>query len=327
MSDVFISHSSKDKEIANAVVDYLESKDIPCWIAPRDIVAGSDWAASINTAITTTKVFMLIYSENSAKSDQCVRELGVAESKKSIFVVPYKVDETALIGTYEYYLTNAHWVNANYKKNDYRFEELFVHLSGLLGKSSQVINVQNNIQEQHIHNNAPATAKSGNWLKDHIPLVAVGGVALVAVVALIAVIASNSGNKAVDTSAPAETTAALSESITTSSGENAPTDAEIETFKNTMVKYNLEGDDLSWEPVPGAGGYEVICAIGKDSTMYDANADIIDTSINVKSLDSVKKLYSGEITHVNIKVRAYMIVNGEKVYSQNNPEVIILKTI
>ena len=35
--NVFISHSSHDKEIANAICHYLEDGGIRCWIAPRDI--------------------------------------------------------------------------------------------------------------------------------------------------------------------------------------------------------------------------------------------------------------------------------------------------
>ena len=35
--DVFISHSSKDKPIADAICANLEGTGIRCWIAPRDI--------------------------------------------------------------------------------------------------------------------------------------------------------------------------------------------------------------------------------------------------------------------------------------------------
>ena len=70
MSDVFLSQSSKDKPIADKVCQFLEEKGLSCWIAPRNIVPGSDWAASISTAITASKVFLLIYSENAASSSQ-----------------------------------------------------------------------------------------------------------------------------------------------------------------------------------------------------------------------------------------------------------------
>jgi hypothetical protein len=47
--DVFICHSSKDRTIANAICSKLEQNRIRCWIAPRDVIAGTDYAESIVT--------------------------------------------------------------------------------------------------------------------------------------------------------------------------------------------------------------------------------------------------------------------------------------
>ena len=41
--DVFLSYASPNKEAANAVVTALENKGIRCWMAPRDIPAGSEY--------------------------------------------------------------------------------------------------------------------------------------------------------------------------------------------------------------------------------------------------------------------------------------------
>ena len=152
MSDVFISHSSKDKEIADKVVKFLEDKGLTCWIAPRDIVPGSDWAASISTAITASKVFLIIYSVNSAASEQVAREVSLAESKQNVFVVPYKIDDTGLSGTFEYFLTGAHWISSNYSKKDYKLEELYTIVSGITGKNVQNITNNTYIDHLHIHN-------------------------------------------------------------------------------------------------------------------------------------------------------------------------------
>ena len=50
--DVFISYSSKDKPAADAACAILELKGIRCWIAPRDIVPGTDWGELIIDALT-----------------------------------------------------------------------------------------------------------------------------------------------------------------------------------------------------------------------------------------------------------------------------------
>jgi hypothetical protein len=44
--DVFISHAHKDKPIADAICEKLESARVKCWIAARDISAGEDWEKS-----------------------------------------------------------------------------------------------------------------------------------------------------------------------------------------------------------------------------------------------------------------------------------------
>ena len=49
--EVFISYSSSDKQIADAVCHTLESYDIPCWMAPRDVNPGNPYAKEIVSAI------------------------------------------------------------------------------------------------------------------------------------------------------------------------------------------------------------------------------------------------------------------------------------
>ncbi len=51
--DVFISHSRHDKAVADAACAALENAGIRCWIAPRNILPGGDWGASIVDAINS----------------------------------------------------------------------------------------------------------------------------------------------------------------------------------------------------------------------------------------------------------------------------------
>ncbi len=195
MSDVFLSHSSKDKEYINKVCEYLESQGLKCWIAPRNIISGTDWAASISMAIAECKVFLLFYSENSSQSEQVARELSLAESKKNVKVIPYKMDDTPLTGSFEYYLNVAHWIVANPKKNQYNFEELYHQISLV---TSQNINITNNmhIDELHIHNGentAPTSpANTMNFVKNQkFIIITVCAVVIVG----MAIIGGSSGKK------------------------------------------------------------------------------------------------------------------------------------
>jgi TIR domain len=58
--EVFISYSSKDKSVADAICYTLEANGLRCWIAPRDILPGMNWGSSIIDAIATSRVMMLV---------------------------------------------------------------------------------------------------------------------------------------------------------------------------------------------------------------------------------------------------------------------------
>ena len=54
-SDVFVSYASQDATVANSIVENLESHGLKCWIAPRDVVAGTLYADGIVGAIDESR--------------------------------------------------------------------------------------------------------------------------------------------------------------------------------------------------------------------------------------------------------------------------------
>jgi len=109
--DVFISHSSKDKPLADAICAKLEEDNIRCWIAPRDVGPGQDWPTAIVEAIKSSKIMVLVFSKYSNKSKQVKKELSVAVNSESI-IIPFKIDKTPLEGPMELFLTDTHWLDA-----------------------------------------------------------------------------------------------------------------------------------------------------------------------------------------------------------------------
>ena len=109
--DVFISYSSKDKPIADAICANLEGAGIRCWIAPRDIAPGEDWPTAINKAITKSRVMVLIFSSNSNSSEDVSRELNLAANSKLI-IIPFKIDNIEPEPGKQYYLARTHWLDA-----------------------------------------------------------------------------------------------------------------------------------------------------------------------------------------------------------------------
>lgn len=144
MADVFISHSSKDHAIAEHICNELEKKGLKCWMAPRDIKPGEEWARAINTAITSSGAFIVIYSSNSAQSTQVPREIGLAGAKNS-YIIPYKIDDTKLSDEFEYYLLGSHWVIADLSTNDFKIDEL---QSVILSAKAKKISAAANIDEE-----------------------------------------------------------------------------------------------------------------------------------------------------------------------------------
>ncbi len=108
-SDVFISYASKDAAIANAVVAVLESQGFKCWIAPRNVTPGSQYADGIVRAINGTKVLVLVLSESAIASPHVGKEIERASSKQHP-IIALKTDATPLTPALEYFLSESQWV-------------------------------------------------------------------------------------------------------------------------------------------------------------------------------------------------------------------------
>ncbi len=111
MCDIFISYSSKDQTIADAVLCAMESRGIRCWIAYRDADVGDEYAASIVRAIRACQVVILIYSQNSNASKQVLNEVNSATNAGKT-IVPFKIDNFQPGDSFEYYLGKTHWLDA-----------------------------------------------------------------------------------------------------------------------------------------------------------------------------------------------------------------------
>jgi len=109
--DVFVSYASADKAIADAAVATLERTYVRCWYAPRDIQPGSDYGASILEALRSSRVLVVIVSASSIVSQQVLRELerGV---HYGLVIVPFRVENIEMRGSFEFFLSVPHWLDA-----------------------------------------------------------------------------------------------------------------------------------------------------------------------------------------------------------------------
>lgn len=71
----FISYSSRDYYFVSRIRDAIESAGIKCWMAPRDIPHGTNYAHIIEVAIKNAQQFVIILSSNSIWSVWVEKEL------------------------------------------------------------------------------------------------------------------------------------------------------------------------------------------------------------------------------------------------------------
>jgi hypothetical protein len=109
--DVFVSYSSDDKHIADAVCARLESRRIRCWIAPRDILPGTNYAESILKAISGSLVFVLVFSSSANKSPHVMREVENAVNS-AVPIITFRIDDTRPAPQMKYYIGPIHWLDA-----------------------------------------------------------------------------------------------------------------------------------------------------------------------------------------------------------------------
>jgi len=121
--DVFISYSSKDKAVAETALAKLEANGIKCWIAPRDILAGTEYARAIIGAIRECPLMVFIFSTISNNSQFVMRELDCAVDE-SMKIIPFRIEDVQPSDSIKFYIKAANWLDAFPEPKDEHFEIL-----------------------------------------------------------------------------------------------------------------------------------------------------------------------------------------------------------
>jgi TPR repeat protein len=109
--DVFISYPHQDKATADAACAALEAAKIRCWIAPRDVPPGAEWAEAIVAAIDECRAMVLIFSSSTNRSKQIHREVQRAFDQEKP-VVPFRIENVTPEKGLAYYMGPVHWLDA-----------------------------------------------------------------------------------------------------------------------------------------------------------------------------------------------------------------------
>jgi hypothetical protein len=124
--DAFISYATADKTVAD-----LEAAGIRCWVAPRDISPGREYAAAIIDAIDRCRVMVLIFSSRANDSSQVRREIERGASK-GVAIMPVRIEKVMPTKSMEYFLGDIHWLDAMTPPIENHLQQLAVTIKAIL---------------------------------------------------------------------------------------------------------------------------------------------------------------------------------------------------
>lgn len=93
-----------------AVCSTLEADNLPCWLAPRDLVPGAEWANDLLDALAAAKLLVLIFSKHANHSVHVMREVERAISLR-VPILPLRFDTTRYSKSLEYFLSAFQWTD------------------------------------------------------------------------------------------------------------------------------------------------------------------------------------------------------------------------
>jgi hypothetical protein len=129
--DVFISHALRDRGFVVAICRSLESAQVKCWMTERDISTGEDWAEATRNAIASSRLMVLVLSENANAAPNLEREIAHAFYTKRP-ILPVRITDTQPKRDFLFYLGNVDWVDAFNSSPEQYLQELTGRIRGIL---------------------------------------------------------------------------------------------------------------------------------------------------------------------------------------------------
>ena len=129
--DVFISYAHQDKLTADAACAIVEKAGIRCWIAPRDLPPGAEYASALMEALENCRALVLIFSGRANESPHIRREVERAVSR-GIPLIPVRIEDIEPHAALKYFVGSVHWLDALTPPLEQHFERLARTLRSIL---------------------------------------------------------------------------------------------------------------------------------------------------------------------------------------------------
>ena len=109
MVKLFVSHASKDESVARRLVAALESKQLDCWIACRDVSKGGKYPGEIVREIKASRAVVVLLSKSAFESHNVLQEVSLANENK-VMLMPICLDAHPVPDEFSYFLTLSQWI-------------------------------------------------------------------------------------------------------------------------------------------------------------------------------------------------------------------------
>ena len=107
---LFVSHVSEDRTAALEIVEELERRGVPCWIAPRNIEPGRPFDDEIVAALDRCRAMLLVFSEQCNESEYIRREVTVAGENHKV-IIPFRIEDAQPRRGLRVRLSDLHWLD------------------------------------------------------------------------------------------------------------------------------------------------------------------------------------------------------------------------
>ncbi len=104
MNDVVISYAREDREMAATLCNQLSAEGIESKLAPRLTSLDEGFIADVIRMIAIAKVLIVVFSEDSNRSGQVIREVELAKQNE-VEILIVQLDDTKPTGSLGYYLS------------------------------------------------------------------------------------------------------------------------------------------------------------------------------------------------------------------------------
>ena len=119
--EIFISYRRADRSWAQLLYNQLKAEGVEAWYDSL-VQPGEDWRIATAKALQASRIFVLLFSSNAAKSTDIAKELAAAVHEKKL-IIPVRLEDIAPDGAFLYELASRNWINA-YEDTEAKLAEL-----------------------------------------------------------------------------------------------------------------------------------------------------------------------------------------------------------